>query len=113
MRKWKPNTRATEKSGPQTSACQQHSPWERNVQAARETRREVPGPRVQCQGVLPPGKPPLCNRLLCRKSLCTILTPTLWVDVIIPMSQMKPLRQEIPSDWQYYTTVNSVGSGPV
>lgn len=38
---------------------------------------QVPGPRVQCQGVLP-GKPPPCTRLLCIKSLCILLTPTLW-----------------------------------
>lgn len=31
MRKWKPNTRATEKSGSQTSVFQQHTPWERNM----------------------------------------------------------------------------------
>lgn len=53
MRKWKPKMRATEKST-ETSVFQQHTPWERKVQAAH-----LSGSRAhRCQGV-PLDKPPL------------------------------------------------------
>lgn len=46
MRKWKPNMRATEKSSPQTSVFQQHTPWERKVQAAHLSGSKLTGAKV-------------------------------------------------------------------
>ena len=67
MRKWKLNMRATEKSGSQTSVFQQHTLWERNMQAARVAA--LAGAKVHYQSAL-------CPRFLhvgdsTQSSLCT------------------------------------------
>lgn len=52
MRKWKLNTRATEKSGSQTSVFPQHTLWERDMQAAFAAAfagAKPTGAKVDCQ----------------------------------------------------------------
>lgn len=91
MRKWKPNTRATEKSGSQTSVFQQHSPWERNMQAACVAAlagAKPTGAKVNCltKCTLP--------YIPARRSLHAAFTvhQHCEVPVPVPTSQMKALR---------------------
>lgn len=92
MRKWKPNMRATEKSGPQTSMFQQHTPWGRNMQAARGACSA--GPRPTCAKVrYRASRHSACTGFLYIRCSVQSSPQPCEVGVIIPMSQAKTQAQ--------------------